>query len=123
MYTRQILIPAVAMALFAGSLTSLAQDTGRGGHPGTKGEDEQAPRTSEQMKEGGMMDGDMMRMCHQMMMGGRMRGQMGAMMMPHLPPGNEKLELQMRAEMMRKMAEVMEKYAGQIRQSESSPQN
>jgi hypothetical protein len=33
---------------------------------------------------------------------------------PKLPPGNEKLELQMRAEMMQKMGEIAGRYAGQI---------
>jgi hypothetical protein len=113
MRTPRALIPAVATALLGGALTSVAQDTERA-------------QTDEQTMGGHMMGGDMMRMCHQMMMGGRMggqMGQMGAMTMPQLPPGNEKLELQMRAEMMRKMAEVMEKYAGRIRQAEAASQN
>lgn len=117
MHTPRILIPAVATALLGGAITSLAQDTGRGGHPGTD-----RSQTDEKMMGGQMMSGDMMRMCHQMMMGGQMRGQMGAMMMPHLPPGNEQMEMQMRAEMMRKMAEVMEKYAGRIKQAEGATQ-
>jgi hypothetical protein len=113
MHTSRILIPAIATALLGGTITSLAQDTGRGGHPGTE------TQTDEHMMGGDMMGGKMMRMCHQMMMG----GQMGAMTMPRLPPGNEKLEMQMRAEMMRKMAEVMDKYAGRIRQAEAASQN
>jgi Spy/CpxP family protein refolding chaperone len=34
--------------------------------------------------------------------------------MPHLPPGNEKLEMQMHADMMRAMADVLTKYAARL---------
>lgn len=37
-------------------------------------------------------------------------------MMPMLPPGNEKLQLQMQAEIMQKVGEIMAKYANQIQQ-------
>ena len=57
----------------------------------------------------GMMD--MMGTCNRMMQGGIM-GQM----MPQLPAGNEKLQLQMQAEMMQKMGEVAAKYAAQIKE-------
>lgn len=59
---------------------------------------------------GGMMGMmDMMQGCRQMMQGG------GASHgMPHLPPGNEKLELQMHADMMRAMADVLGKYAARL---------
>ena len=59
----------------------------------------------------------MMREC-QGMMGGRgtMGGGMsGGGMMPQLPPGNEKLQLQMWAEMMQKMGEIASKYALQVK--------
>lgn len=36
-------------------------------------------------------------------------------MLPQLPPGNEKLQLQMQAEMMQKMGEIVAKYAAQIK--------
>ena len=46
------------------------------------------------------------------------QGAMGAMMgssgMPHLPPGNEKLDLQMHAEMMRAMSDILAKYAARL---------
>lgn len=55
------------------------------------------------------------------MMGGGMGGMMGCPMMaggghgmPHLPPGNEKLELQMHADMMKAMADVLAKYAARL---------
>lgn len=41
-------------------------------------------------------------------------GMMGRGMMPMLPPGNEKLQMQMQAEIMQKVGEIMAKYANQI---------
>jgi hypothetical protein len=67
---------------------------GRGMNPGMMGDG---------MMGGGMMD--MMAQCHAMM---------GAMGMPRLPPGNEKLQLQMQAEMMQRMGEILGKYAARI---------
>jgi hypothetical protein len=40
---------------------------------------------------------------------------MGGGMMPQLPPGNEKLQLQMWSEMMQKMGEIASKYAAQVK--------
>jgi hypothetical protein len=54
--------------------------------------------------QGGMMD--MMKGC------GRM---MSNPMMPELPAGNAKLQLQMRAEMMQKMGEILGRYADKIK--------
>lgn len=63
---------------------------------------------------GGMMDMmGMMNSC-QKMMGGAMSG--GAMM-PQLPPGNEKLEFQMHAEMMQKVGEIAARYADKIKEA------
>jgi hypothetical protein len=64
----------------------------------------------QQHGKGAMMG--MMQGCP-MMQGGRMM-QGGGHAMPHLPPGNEKLELQMHADMMRAMADVLSKYAGRL---------
>jgi hypothetical protein len=54
------------------------------------------------------------------MMGGEgMGGPMGAgagHAMPQLPPGNEKLQMQMQAEMMQKMGEILAKYAAQVKE-------
>ena len=48
-------------------------------------------------------------------MGGAMRGgMMGPRSMAAFPPGNEKLQLQMQAEIMQKVGEIMAKYASQI---------
>ena len=58
----------------------------------------------------GGMGGGMMGMMHgcPMMQSGGGHG------MPHLPPGNEKLELQMHADMMRAMADVLGKYTARL---------
>ena len=71
---------------------------------------------SEKQKEKGM-DGQMS--CGSMMgrMGGGMMG--GGMMnnsqtIPNLPPGNEKLGVQMHAEMMQAMGTIMQKYADRV---------
>ncbi|MBI3145837.1 MAG: hypothetical protein HYZ18_11410 [Pseudogulbenkiania sp.] len=70
------------------------------------------------MHSGGMKDMkgmasmmNMMGMCNGMMQGGMM-----GHMLPQLPAGNEKLQLQMQAEMMQKMSEVLSKYAAQIKE-------
>ena len=57
----------------------------------------------------GMMG--MMSVC-QGMMGGHSAG---AGFVPQLPPGNEKLQLQMSAEIMQKVGEITAKYANQIK--------
>jgi hypothetical protein len=59
------------------------------------------------MMGGGMMN--MMGQCERMM------GARGGHAMPQLPPGNEKLQLQMQAEMMQRMGEILAKYAAQIK--------
>ena len=65
------------------------------------------------MGMGGMMGGQDM--------GGMMRMMQGCPMMqggghglPHLPPGNEKLELQMHADMMKAMGDILAKYAARL---------
>ncbi len=55
------------------------------------------------MHGGGMME--MMPACSPMM---------GGSTSAHLPPGNEKLELQMQAEIMQKTGEILAKYADRI---------
>ncbi|MEO9101657.1 MAG: hypothetical protein ABI212_02310 [Burkholderiaceae bacterium] len=64
---------------------------------------------------GGMCGGMMSKMGSGQGMMGMMGASSGGMAMPKLPPGNEKLEFQMHAEMMQKMGEVALKYAGQIK--------
>ena len=59
------------------------------------------------MGRGGMMN--MMQQCERMM------GARGGHAMPQLPPGNEKLQLQMHAEIMQRVGEILAKYAGQVK--------
>ena len=64
------------------------------------------------MGGGGMMGGAMMNMmqgCERMM------GARGGHGMPQLPSGNEKLQLQMHAEIMQKVGEILSKYAAQVK--------
>ena len=49
-----------------------------------------------------------------MMGGGTRSGMMGSHGLPALPPGNEKLQLQMQAEIMQKVGEILAKYAAQV---------
>lgn len=78
-----------------------------GATPGSDSQKQQQPSHQGMMGQG-MMSGDMtqmMRSC-QSMMGGT-----SAMALPKLPPGNEKLEAQMHAEMMQKIGEIAGRYA------------
>ncbi|WP_439673219.1 hypothetical protein AEMCBJ_34110 (plasmid) [Cupriavidus necator] len=65
-------------------------------------------------KAGAQDKGHDMMMGH--MMGGGMMsgGMMGSCPMMGLPPGNEKLSMQMHADMMQAMGEIMRKYADKI---------
>ncbi len=75
---------------------------------------EHGMKGSDSTMGGGMMG--MMGMMHscRKMMGGAMAG---GEMMPQLPPGNEKLQFQMHAEMMQKMGEIAAKYADRIKEA------
>lgn len=95
--------------LLGSSLPALAQDRA------------DAPMNHDQSMQGGAMHGmghhgrmhggmDRCRMMH-----GKM-GHGGMMGMPMLPPGNEKLQLQMQAEMMQRMGEILAKYAARIQE-------
>ncbi len=77
---------------------------GMQGKDGDKGKME----SCESMMHSGMMGG--------MMSGGMMGGGgMSSGMMPQLPPGNEKLQVQMHAEIMQKVGEIVAKYAAQAK--------
>ena len=96
-----ILGTLVAAALAAGGW-SIAADMAEGG------------KSDMQMHGGHGMGGmrgmeGMMGSCDRMMHGGSTVPDM-----PQLPPGNAKLQLQMQAEMMQKMAETLAKYAARI---------
>ncbi|CAN7774402.1 hypothetical protein LJR296_007588 [Cupriavidus necator] len=68
-----------------------------------------ATRDAESAKAGAQDKGHDMMMDH--LMGG---GMMGSCPMMGLPPGNEKLSMQMHADMMQAMGEIMRKYADKI---------
>lgn len=91
-----IALTLAALAIGGGALAATAPD---GKMPGMEG----------------MQQGQGMMGCP-MMSGGRMgEGMSGGMMGgATLPPGNEKLQLQMRAEIMQKVGEIMAKYANQV---------
>lgn len=62
----------------------------------------------------GMHHGGMMGMMGMNGCGDMMGGSSASLAMPQLPPGNEKLQMQMRGEMMQKMGEILSKYAAQL---------
>jgi len=97
-------VSALAVTLLSGGAWSIASAQGQSPNPpaGAHG--------MEGMPMGGGMMG-MMGNCSRMMQGG-----MTGHMLPQLPPGNEKLQLQMQAEMMQKMGEIVSKYAAQIKE-------
>lgn len=68
------------------------------------------------MMGGGMMGGGMMGMMDMMATCSRMMGSgmAGAGVIPQLPPGNEKLQLQMHAEIMQRVGEILSKYAAKV---------
>lgn len=75
------------------------------------------PKPDQGMMGGGMMGGgDMMGMMNMMRECEKMMREPRAGMLPQLPQGNEKLQLQMHAEMMQRMGEIMAKYAERVRE-------
>lgn len=115
MEIRRILVTSFVAAAIAGSGLVLAASKTQ-----TKEQSSNTPGMSQMMDHGmmrgGMMHGEMMGMmngCKEMM---------SASAMPQLPPGNAKLELQMRAEMMQKMSEILAKYADRISVDKGSAQ-
>ena len=92
-----------ALAIAGGTTFSLAADTRQMPMQGMMGQ--QQGMTG--MGQSGMMG------CP-MMSGGMGGGMMGSRGLPALPPGNEKLQLQMQAEIMQKVGEIMAKYAAQV---------
>ena len=108
---KPILAALLSVALVTGSGWSIAADKPEAAKPGMSMHGGQGMGGMEGMKgKGGMMGMmDMMGSCDRAMQGGAM-----AHGMPHLPPGNAKLQLQMQAEMMQKTGEILAKYAAQL---------
>jgi hypothetical protein len=105
-----ILATLVSAALMASGGWSIAQEKPQPSKPGAGMRGMEGMQGMQGM-EGMMGMMDMMSSCNRMMQGGSMGHGM-----PQLPPGNAKLQLQMHAEMMQKMGEVLAKYAAQIRE-------
>ena len=98
----RVIVIMLAAILLGGSAWSIAADKG----------DANKPPMSMQGMEGMHMSGgmmDMMGTCGSMMQGGMM-----GHTWPQLPPGNEKLQFEMQAEMMQRMGEIAAKYAARI---------
>src|SRR5712691_4970467 len=112
---RKIVSAVIVAIAFGGSMTSFAADR-EGQTGGSKAQQGAREKPGTQGMQGMQEMMGMMHECQGMMggqgMGGRM---MGGGMMPQLPPGNEKLQLQMWAEMMQKMGEIAGKYAAQMK--------
>src|SRR5712691_4448717 len=71
------------------------------------------PETGQIRMDHGMM-GDGMTPGKMMGMMNNCKAMMSSSMAPQLPPGNEKLQLQMQAEIMQKTGEILAKYAERI---------
>lgn len=102
---RLTLVAAASLIAGAGLLGSVAvsQEGGRSVQPGMHGQPG--------MMGGGMMGGGMMQGCPMM----SRASSAGGNLIPQLPPGNEKLQAQMAAEIMQKAGEIASKYAAQAK--------
>ena len=118
---KAVLATLFSSALVLGSGWSIAQEKPQPGMPGAgmgmhgmQGmQGTQGTQGTQRMEGMGGMMGmmDMMGSCSRKMQSGSTAHEI-----PQLPPGNAKLQLQMHAEMMQKMGEVLAKYAGQIKE-------
>ena len=108
-----MLATLLAVVLMAGSGWSIAQEKPQPAKPGAGMRGMEGMQGMQGMEGMGGMMGmmDMMGSCNRMMQGGSMPHGM-----PQLPPGNAKLQLQMHAEMMQRMGEILAKYAAQIKE-------
>ncbi len=118
-----VTLAVAAATAFAGGARAADTNDGAGNPPDRSNPmmPEKSVPNSGMMHGGAMMRGDGMMHGDGMMRGDGMMGMMdrcGQMMggsaSVHLPPGNEKLELQMQAEIMQKTGEILAKYADRI---------
>jgi hypothetical protein len=108
--SRRVVSAVIAAVAIGGGAVTYAAEGQTGGSKAPQGMGDKGGMQGMQ----GMMG--MMHECQGMMGGGGMMGRgMSGGVMPQLPPGNEKLQLQMWAEMMQKMGEIAGKYAGQVK--------
>lgn len=111
MRTKALLLSVSMAGLLSGTGFVFAQQPGMP-------MDRQGPMSGADVRGGGMggpgmmMGGGMMNMMGQCE---RMMAARGGHAMPQLPPGNEKLQLQMHAEIMQRVGEILAKYAAQIK--------
>ena len=103
---RKVIATTVIAAALTFSTWSLAADSDKPATQGMQG----MHGMQEMPGMRGMMSGG----CP-MMSGGMAGGPVSGTAMPQLPPGNEKLQLQMWGEMMQKMGEIASKYATQVK--------
>ena len=111
MSNKRLMIAVLTVVMLGGGMAVVAADKGQTAQP-LANKSGMNPMPMDHGMMGGDMKGmmEMMNMCNGMMKGGMM-----GMAMPPLPPGNEKLQLQMHAEMMQKMGEIAAKYADKIK--------
>jgi hypothetical protein len=116
MHVKRVFATLVAAAMLWGTAeVALAQQPPAKPAPSMPGGDQ---RSMDHGMMGGMGGGGMMGMMNMMQECQRMMGgaSAGGSMMPQMPPGNEKLQFQMHAEMMQRMGEIAAKYAERIQQ-------
>ncbi len=112
MMSKRMTMTLLTVALVSGAVGLAAAADPAPAKPGMHGMGEMP--MGQGMMGGGMMNMmGMMESCRKMMDG----AVPGSATMPHLPPGNEKLEFQMHAEMMQKMGEIAAKYAERIKEA------
>ncbi len=114
MHSRSTLMMLLLAPLLTASNFAAAADRKSGadearGMPGMEKMDMDHGMMHGGMMQGGMMD--MMKGCRRMM---------SDPMLPQLPAGNEKLQLQMQAEMMQKMGEILGKYTDKLKDEKGS---
>ncbi|HJU25127.1 MAG TPA: hypothetical protein VJ722_00485 [Rhodanobacteraceae bacterium] len=98
-----------------------AQGTDRSGTEGMHGGMRGMMQGDRSQPGGDMMHGDMMGMMDMMGRCSQMMGHGSPMSgMPKLPRGNDKLQLQMEAEMMQKMGEILSSYAARLPDAQRS---
>ena len=104
----------VAVSIAAAATVASAAEQGEMPMQGMMGHHGGAGATQQGMMGCPMMSGGMGAGSMGGMMGGARGGMMAGRSMPAFPPGNEKLQMQMQAEIMQKVGEIMAKYAERI---------
>jgi hypothetical protein len=113
MRVKTAMVSFLSAALLSFGGLGMAQDQHQHEGGGAKGP--QGPGGMMGGRGGGMMGGGMGGMMSMIQQCERLMGARGGHAMPQLPPGNEKLQLQMHAEIMQRVGEILAKYAGQVK--------